>query len=274
MKLGIFAKTFSGNDPQSVLTQVKAAGFDVTQYNMACSGLDAMPTEILQATADAVRHAAATTGVEIAAVSGTYNMIHPDVAKRVAGHEKLAVLAQSCAAMGANLITLCTGTRDSQDQWREHPENNSPEAWADLLASMETAIAIAEKYEVCLGIEPELANVVNSAAKAKLLIDTMKSARLKIIFDPANLFESEPLENQRRIISSAIDLLGPHITMTHAKDRKADGSFATAGKGVLDFSHYIKCLRALDFNGPLVTHGLKAEEAPDVAKFLGEKLSE
>jgi sugar phosphate isomerase/epimerase len=268
MRLGIFAKTFPGTDPHTVLAQVKAAGFDVAQYNMACSGLEAMPAQISAGIAQAVQDAALKTNVDVAAVSGTYNMIHPEIAKRQDGHARLAVLAEHCAAMGTSLITLCTGTRDAVDQWRHHPDNNSTSAWSDLLASMEIALAIAEKHNVTLGIEPELANVVNSAVKARTLLDTFKTPHLKIIFDAANLFEVEALEDQRRIIAKAIDLLGSDIIMAHAKDRNFDGSFATAGKGVLDFPHYIACLRTLDFKGPLVTHGLAAAEANAVAKYL------
>ncbi len=274
MRLGIFAKTFAGTDPQTVLAQVKAAGFDVAQYNMACSGLQAMPDGIPEQTAAAVKAAAASTQVEIAAVSGTYNMIHPDVKKREEGHAQLAVLAKSCAVLGTNLITLCTGSRDAHDQWHHHPDNNSPAAWRDLLVSMEHAIAIAEQHNITLGIEPELGNVVNSATKARALIDTLQCSRIKIIFDPANLFEVAPLDEQRRIVSEAIDQLDSDIVMAHAKDRNADGSFAAAGKGVLDFPHYIACLRALDFKGPLVTHGLAASEASTVANYLKKILGD
>ena len=268
MKLGIFAKTFAGTDPQTVLSQVKAAGFEVAQYNMACSGLEAMPAKIPGEIASTVKTAANKIHVDIAAVSGTYNMIHPDIQKREEGHARLEVLASSCAALGTNLITLCTGTRDPVDQWRHHPDNNSASAWADLLVAMERALAIAEKYNVTLGIEPELANVVNSAKKARDLIDSLQSPRVKIIFDPANLFEIATLDEQRRVVSEAIDFLGPHIVMAHAKDRNSDGSFTTAGSGVLDYRHFTACLRTLDFKGPLVTHGLAADEAPGVASFL------
>ena len=39
-------------------------------------------------------------------------------------------------------------------------------------------------------------------------------------------------------------------------------------KGVLDYAHYIARLRASGFDGDLVAHGLSAEEAPEVARFL------
>ena len=37
MRLGIFAKTFSGSNPLTVLGAVKAAGYDAAQFNMACA---------------------------------------------------------------------------------------------------------------------------------------------------------------------------------------------------------------------------------------------
>jgi sugar phosphate isomerase/epimerase len=56
--------------------------------------------------------------------------------------------------------------------------------------------------------------------------------------------------------------------MAHAKDRTADGGFAAAGKGVIDFRHFIGCLKQAGFDGPLIAHGLDASEAPGVAQFL------
>jgi sugar phosphate isomerase/epimerase len=193
---------------------------------------------------------------------------------RAAGHARLATLAAACAGLGTRVITLCTGTRDAQDQWRGHPDNDTPEAWRDLLAAMETAVAIADQHDVLLGIEPELANVVSSAAKARALIDQLGSARLRIVLDPANLFEVATLAEQRDTVAAAIDLLADRIVMGHAKDRHADGRFATAGTGVLDYPHYLACLTRVGFDGPLITHGLGADEAAGVATFLRGALAE
>jgi sugar phosphate isomerase/epimerase len=70
------------------------------------------------------------------------------------------------------------------------------------------------------------------------------------------------------IAGAAIDLLADRITMVHAKDRTADGEFTTAGAGVFDYRHILSRLRAVGFDGDLVTHGLNADEAPGVAAFL------
>ena len=271
MKLGIFAKTFEGHDPKTVLDAAKASGFSCVQYNMACSGLGPMPDAISPDVIKAVRSASSVA--EIVAVSGTYNMIHPHVLARGFGLARLQVLAKACSGMGTKVITLCTGTRDVEDQWRHHADNSSKEAWQELCVEMEKAIKIAEKNKVVLAIEPELANVVNSAAKARMLLDEMQSDHLKIVFDAANLFEKCSTDEQRRIVASSIDVLGDDMVMAHAKDRDGEGGFVAAGMGVLDYSFYVQCLKSIGFSGPLVTHGLKAADAPFVANFLKEKIN-
>ena len=67
MRIGIFAKTFAGRDPLTVLQAAKAAGYEAVQYNLACSGLDPAPHDIPDAVADAVAQAARDS---LAAVPG------------------------------------------------------------------------------------------------------------------------------------------------------------------------------------------------------------
>jgi sugar phosphate isomerase/epimerase len=268
LSLGIFAKTFPGSDASTVLAAVRSAGYVTAQYNLACSGLPSMPDVVAPEVAADVARAAAQEGLSLAAVSGTFNMIHPDPAQRARGMARLRTLAEACGAMGTRLITLCTGTVDPEDMWRAHPDNDQPESWRALLVAMEQALEIAERYDLHLGVEPELANVVNSTEKAAALIRQLGSSRVKIVLDPANLFEVASLDEQRRVVSHALDLLAEHIVMGHAKDRWADGRFATAGQGVLDYPHYLKALKASGFSGPLITHGLAASEAAPVAEFL------
>jgi sugar phosphate isomerase/epimerase len=268
MKLGIFSKTFPGPDPAAVFAAVKRAGYNAVQHNMECCGLPAMPDAIPSGAVEAIRAAAAANGIEISANSATFNMAHPDPAVRNLGLTRLKLLAAAAKPMGTRLLTLCTGTLDPVNMWRRHAGNDTPEAWKLMLATMEAAAAIADQHDVDLGIEPELANVVSSAERAKRLIDEMKSPRIRIIMDAANLFELGSLERQRGIVANAVDLLAGRISIAHAKDRTAEGRFTTAGKGVVDYPHFIACLRKAGFDGPLIAHGLSESEAPEVARFL------
>ncbi len=268
MQLGIFAKTFDAVGAQQTFAAVAKAGYQAAQFNFACLGLPSMPDTVDPAVAPDVREAARVAGVAIAGVSGTYNMIHPDSAVRQRGLAKLDAVCAATAAMDADLVTLCTGTRDPDDQWRWHPDNAGAEAWRDLVTEMEAAVQIASRHKVRLGIEPELANVVSNAKAARRLLDELASPALCIVLDPANLFEVADANERRRLADEAVDLLGGDISMAHAKDRLADGNFCAAGKGVIDFDHFVGRLKQAGFSGPLITHGLEAADAAAVAAFL------
>ena len=272
MKVGTFAKIFGGHIPVEVLTSAKRAGFEAVQYNMACSGLCSLPEAISQEAAEAVQTASAKTGLEIAAISATYNMIHPDMSERERGRRSFRAIASSAARMGSRLLTVCTGTCDPYDCWRHHPDNSTAAAWEEMCREFRILISIADEYDVLIGVEPELANVINSAQRARTLIDTLRSDRIRIVFDPANLFEIESPERRKVLIEGAAELLQDRISLAHAKDRREDGSFTTVGTGLLDYEHYICVLRQAGFHGPLIAHGFAANEAREVGEFLKGKL--
>ena len=137
-----------------------------------------------------------------------------------------------------------------------------------MIGEMTKAAALAEAHSVYLGIEPELANVVCNARAARQLIDEIGSPCIRIVLDPANLFEVANRVEQREIIAHAVALLGDRIVLAHAKDRDPKGNFVAAGKGVIDFPHFAGALNAAGFEGPLITHGLSEAEAPSVAAYL------
>jgi sugar phosphate isomerase/epimerase len=160
----------------------------------------------------------------MAAVSGTYNMAHPDAAARADGQRRLDALIAATAGLGTPVVTLCTGTRDATDMWRRHPDNCTPEAWRDMIASIEAALTAAEAHNVTLAFEPEHSNIVNSAAAGRRLLDEIRSPCLRVIIDPANLFDGGDLDRQRDTLREAFQMLGDDLVLAHAKDLRTDAS--------------------------------------------------
>ncbi len=208
MRLGIFAKMFPRPSLGVTLDAVKAHGICCVQFNMSCAGLPTMPEEVAPGLADGIRRELDKRDLTMSTVSGTFNMIHPNLGKRREGLRRLRVLADACGRLGTSVITLCSGTRDPDDMWRYHPENDAPEAWQGLLASMERALVITEEYEVTLAFEPEVNNVVDSAEKGRRLLDEIRSPRLKVVMDAANLFREGELPHADEILDEAFELLG------------------------------------------------------------------
>jgi len=187
---------------------------------------------------------------------------------------RLRELASACNELGTSVITLCTGTRDPQSMWRRHPENDSPDAWADLGISMREALQMAEANGVTLAFEPEVSNVVDSASKGRRLLDQMQSPYLKVVMDPANIFHKGELPRMREIIDEAFNLLGGDIAIGHAKDLDHDGEagHVAAGRGLLDYNQYLSLLSGVGFDVPLILHGLNEAQVDECVTFLREKM--
>jgi sugar phosphate isomerase/epimerase len=272
MRLGIFAKTFVRPSLEETLDAVRAHGLDCVQFNMACVGLPSLPDRIDAEICARIRCEMAVRDIEMAAVSGTFNMIHPDPEHRRLGLRRLRVLAESCAAMGTSVITLCTGTRDPQNMWRGHPENDTGAAWEDLINTMASALQIAEQADVVLAFEPETANVIDDARKGRRLLSELKSRRLRVVIDPANLFHRGEVFRMREILDEAFNALGRDIILAHAKDiSQHAGQWVAAGRGILDYDYYLTCLRKIGFEGPLILHGLDESEVGESLMLLRKK---
>lgn len=276
MEIGIFAKTFVRPTLGEVLDAVTACGLHTVQFNMACAGVPSLPDTIAPALAVTIRQAFVQRDMTMAAVSGTFNLIHPDPVQRRQGLARLRVLAAACAGLGTSIITLSTGTRDAENMWRAHPDNQSPSAWAELLLAMTEAVHIAEDAGVTLAFEPEVSNVVDSAMRARRLLDAIGSRRLKVVMDGANLFHAGELPQMARILHEAFDLLGGDIVLAHAKDLSHDGEAGreAAGQGVLDYDLYLRLLRASGYDGPLILHGLSEAQVAGSVAFLHARLEQ
>jgi sugar phosphate isomerase/epimerase len=273
MQIGIFAKTFVRPTLAATLDAVVAHGIHPMQFNLACAGVPSMPDRIEPALIASIRSAMDARALTMAAVSGTFNMIHPDLQRRQDGLRRLRTLASACHALGTDVITLSTGTRDPDDMWRRHPDNDTPAAWRDLVAAMVEAARIAEEYEVTLAFEPEVSNVVDSAVKGRRLVDEVGSPYLKVVMDGANLFHHGELPRMRAILEEAFELLGADIVLAHAKDLSADGAAGheAAGSGLLDYDWYLALLRRAGYGGPLILHSLAEHQVNASVAFLLEK---
>jgi sugar phosphate isomerase/epimerase len=262
VRIGIFARTFKRPTIEETLDAVVPLGISDVH-------LDIEPgTDVA-----ALRTALDARGLTAAGVSGTFNMAHPDAAEREAGLRWLDGITASCATLGRPVVSLCTGTRNRESMWRPHPENGTPEAWRDMVSSMKAAAEIAERHGVVMALETEVSNVVDTAAKARRLLDEVRSPRIKILIDPANIFHAGELPRMAELMDEAFDLLGPDIVMGHAKDLDRDGEAGhiPAGKGKLDYDRYFDHLRKLGFTGTIALHGLTEAEAPGCVAFLRSK---
>jgi sugar phosphate isomerase/epimerase len=196
-------------------------------------------------------------------------MIHPDGAVRDAQTAAAVALIGRAPELGATAVTLCTGTRDPDNMWRRHPGNDEPAAWQDLRASLDRLLPAAAAAGVRLGIEPEPANVISDAARARRLLDELggDAGLTGIIFDPANLVTVETAGNQADILRNAATLLARSIFCVHAKDVVVSG-YAAAGTGRLDYGLIFELLAGMPAGTPLIVQDAAEDDVARVRDFL------
>jgi sugar phosphate isomerase/epimerase len=239
-RLGIFARTFRRDTPEEVAAAIAVAGYPLGHWNFAAIGLPTLTGDPDRFAA--VRIAFDAAGVGIPSVSATFNAIHPDRDLRARWTAEAVRAIGEVPRLGADVVTLCTGTRDPENMWRPHPDNARPEAWSDLRRTLDPLLEAAREAGVRLGVEPEPGNVVGDApAAARLLAELGGDAPIGIVLDPANLLTPETVARQDEIIGAALDLLGARVVGTQAKDVVASG-YAAAGGGLMDYPAVLRQL--------------------------------
>jgi sugar phosphate isomerase/epimerase len=275
LSIGILLGTFGRPTLEASLDASKACELTVFQLNLGSAGLPMLPDQIPSEVVTRIRGAIDSRKMTLASLEGTFNMSHPDAEQRRTGLRGLRTLAEACAPLGTSKIHICTGTRDPDNMWRRHPDNDSADAWRDMVACGRGGTAMAEQATVVLAFEPEVNNIVDSAKKARRLMDEVGSAHLKVTIDGANIFHAGELVRMSEILDEAFELIGKDIALAHAKDLSHDGDAGheAAGHGKLDYLRYLTLLCKYDFHGPLLLHGLSESQVPECVTFLRNTLA-
>lgn len=271
MEIGIFSRTYETKDLEETCCRMRDDGIRHTQFNLSNAGLPTLPDHCSDKDIDRILRITGEYGIILDALSGTFNMIDPDEDARIRGCRQFAVQCSIAAALHIPIVSLCTGSKNRESKWKWHDDNTSQEAWDDLMRSTEAILPAAEKYNIILGVETEASNIINTPEMARKYLDTAGSDHIRIIMDGANLFLPDRLPHMHEVLDQAFRLLGKDIVIAHAKDFSCDGkkiSFVAAGKGQLDYPYYIRLLKNAGYDGPLVMHGLSADEVPESAEYL------
>ncbi len=276
MRLAIFAKTFARPTVEQCLAAVRAAGLDAVQFNLSILGIETVPESVPAELVAQAREAFRESGVEAAALSGTFNAAHPDPGIRSGYIERFHNVCEAAVALGIPLITLSTGSRDADDMWRWHPENSTVDAWLDSLGTLKALAGIADRYDVQVAFEPERNNVVSTPELAVQMLAALGSDRVGTIFDGANLLTEQIVAdgNVEATIADAAQRLKGTILLAHAKELRFPEQELPAGAGIVPWGVVTEQLLSVGYGGPLVIHGLQEGDVPKALTTLSSALRE
>lgn len=264
MKLGIFSKIFNDFTLDEAFGEIGKLGLDCIQFNMSNVGLESLPQSVSDDIIKEIKTAKRKHKISIPVVSGTFNTLELNEDLLFDKLDRFSVVLNAAHQLQIPFVSISTGSLNQDDFWSPHPENQSDKAWDLLFNSLDRMLKEAAELKITILIEPEQANVVQSATDALRLLEHYDSQYLKILYDPANLMTPEDEGNEINKIKSTLQQLHKHIAMAHLKDFSfEDGKivYAAVGQGILPINLYLEALNKY-YNSEVIMHGLEAKDIP------------
>lgn len=183
-----------------------------------------------------IRGLVAATGVRVQSVCADYFMVH-----RLAGEspaalahhrDVLADLIVAAHAVGADRILIPLLETSAVD---------SPELKREVALSLRSAVPMAERYGVTLGLEMEL-----PGPEYAKVVESVGSAKVRAYYDTGNS-TAQGLD-----IARDIEPLLPLLHAVHIKDRVRGGTSKPLGTGDANFQEFFPRLLRAGFKGDFV----------------------
>jgi predicted dehydrogenase/sugar phosphate isomerase/epimerase len=274
MQLGVFSRTYLPIGIDRIFARIAQDGFQAIQFNFSSAGLPSLPADWPGSGDQRSDGQCGTARSHDLRVVRDLQHGASRCRKAAGGPDRLRQRGASRASDEGASRDPVHGSRDATHMWSHHRDNESPEAWSAMRAELDFALELAERNGVSLGIEPEPGNVVASARIARRLLDEIRSPRLKIVMDAANLLPPENHARQREVVAEALALLGAELALVHTKDVGPGGEAVAAGRGIVDFRNFLTGILSTGYCGPLVSHNFPEGDAAYVAGFLRRVLAE
>lgn len=266
--IGAFSRIWTGLELPELPAVMHAAGVTTTQWNFRTLGRPPIDPTVTHDDCAAIRETLRAGLVGIWGLSCTYNIADPDPAKREDQTVRALKQISYAPQLGAEVVTLCSGTRDPENMWRAHPDNSTPEAWNDAMTTLGRLAEQAGDSGILLGIEPEVNNIVVDADAAVRMLDQFgPDAPLSIVLDPANLLTVDRLPQQADILTDAFRRLAPRVSALHAKDVVASG-YSAAGAGGLDYELIARLHQQYTPDVPVIIQDARPDDVRRVADLL------
>ncbi len=279
----IFSNVIKGRDPEEAAAKTRELGLRSVQFVPAevsvGFGFDA---ETSGYSRDFGRWAAAyrANDIEICAIAGYVNLLHHDGARRAQNIDAFKRFLHDMAGIGVTLISTETGSLATTGDWHDDPANRTPEAWDALKAVLADLVAVAEREDVTILIEPYVVNVCYRPELGVRMLREIDSPHLRLCMDPTNFFsnaEARP-ELVAATMRAGFEAEGEDFRLAHAKDVTPPAPGAAVpglpgpGQGMLDYPLYLDLLSAAGYDGPLVIEHLTEAEVPAALEFVSGQI--
>lgn len=265
MKLGVFTQWIEAESVEDLAERVSELGLECVVLD-SWPGLRADLDDPAPEVCRRIRTAFANAGVEIAAVGGYSNLVHPDPAARQAIHRRFLGLMRLCEGIGAPMLCSEAGTWHPKNDWDWDPSNGTERAFQVLLEEVRPLVSAAVEYGITLGFEPYVMTVIHTPERAARFVEELDAGNVRLVADPAGLLSRATLDDQQAFLAEAFRYIAPHIGLVHVEDCRPDpeGHFLwlPAGQGLIDYPLFMELVVRSGYDGPLILEHLSESDLP------------
>ena len=269
MRLGVVGLV--PGDPRAItgeqLRRVAALGVSAACFH--ASG--AVLSEVTSGDLRACRQRYRDVGLELAQLGLGYGecLFDPDPAVRAAIQRTIVRGLAVAGELDAGVMLMRTGSLSPTGPYNPSPRNHEPGRLELLIDELRRVAAAAESAGVEVVIETHNLTILGSPEINRQVIGTVGSARLGVVMDFVNHFQSlEQAYASTARLNHIFDVMGPISLIGHIKDlATADGfvvhlNEALPGEGCLDLPTAVRRWAALAPNRYLLVEHLPDERIP------------
>ena len=274
MRLGIRAHDVKADTFEGLVREISRQGLSCCQLAVP-KAIHEFPTakEVLTpGLAMYMREVFAREHVDVAVIGSYFNLATPDEDEYLDTLDTYRRNIAFASLLGAGVVGTETGACNRE--YRPEPFSFTDQALEIFINRLIPVVEYAEKMGVIVGIEPVCRHIVNTAARARKVLDEIASPNLQIIWDPVNLLDMSNYSDYPQIFEEFTELLGPDICTVHIKDfRVSDGrlSSCAAGTGQMNFDGILGYIKAHKPFIHVLMEDTKPENSMQAKKFLEER---
>ncbi len=253
--------------PMEMFSKIGSYGFDCVQlaYKKGITSVGGYGDVTPELVADTCR-AIESTGVTVA-VHGTYvELGMVEESQRRKQVDNFISQIPYTAIMKAG----CQGSETTN--MAKQPGVTRADAQKALLRSLEEIMPHAEQHGVTVAVEPVFYHSMNTPEAAKMVLDSIASPNLKIIFDAVNLIGPEDVAHQEAMWDRAMTAWGDKIVAVHVKgvtfDDQDNYHSAPYEQSCLDYALMASYVRQLGKDLPIMREEVKPDHARVDIAFL------
>lgn len=227
------------------LKTVKRQGFSCV--HIALTKIPGLPNGVEALTpgyAAWLDHRMKEAGLDVAVLGCYLNLANPDRDKLKEIQDTYRAHLRFASMIGAGVVGTETG---APNETYTCDESCHTDYALDLfISNLRPVVKDAEKMGRIIAIEPVAKHIVNTPERARIVLDSIASPNLQIIFDPVNLLDKNNAKQADEVFEDAINLLGKDIAIVHLKDYRWENGEMKAcgcGEGEMDYSRILAFLK-------------------------------